>query len=289
MNELLTIDWSLGNSCNLDCSYCHTELKDGANPFPDIEKFRPAFDHIIDRARAFSSIRIEFSGGESTSSEALKQVMLENTDRNIQFKLYSNGTADLTWWQAVIPSLHDLTLTYHLKTDYTHFKELILLLKDKITFRVNVAIEPEHWNKGFEVFTEFRKIHDNTHIQLLYQNFTRGNDVYLKYSQEQWAEYYRTQSVDLYNPVEVEQTIEFKRINHLNNYYGHLCWAGHDQIIIDNFGFVYRGWCKSNGSLGNVYDRTVVLDHNPRVCPKMQCRNGFDLQARKSEGSWGLA
>jgi hypothetical protein len=129
----------------------------------------------------------------------------------------------------------------------------------------------------------------DVHLQLLYSNFTRGNNQYLKYSNEQWAEYYSTQGVDIHNQQQVETTIEFKRVNHLNNYYGHLCWAGYNQIVIDNFGDVYRGWCKSNNSLGNVYRHDVVLDKQPYPCPKTQCKNGFDLQAHKSKGSWGIA
>ena len=41
--------------------------------------------------------------------------------------------------------------------------------------------------------------------------------------------------------------------------------------------------------MGNIFAQTVSLDIGPRACPKPQCKNGFDLQARKSEGSWGLA
>lgn len=291
MNEQITIDWSLGNSCNLDCTYCHPELKDGTNPFPSIDKLRPAFDHLVDQCRAFSRIQIEFNGGEVTSSDAVKQIILDNRDKNIQFKLHSNGTASLDWWDAVSPCLTDLTITFHLGSNYifSHYQELLRLLKGRVNFRVNVAVTPEHWAAGMSVYQLLKLLHENTHIQMLYSNFTRGNDQYLKYTEDQWRDYYAEQKVDLYNPVEVEQTIEFKRINHLNNYYGHLCWAGYNQIIVDNFGDVYRGWCKSGLSLGNVYKQNVSLLPNPEVCPKSLCKNGFDLQARKSEGSWGLA
>lgn len=288
-NDLITIDWSLGNACNLNCTYCHPELKDGANPFPPIDKLRPAFNHLIDQCRAFSRVKIEINGGEPTASDALKQIILENANSNIKFRIYSNGTADLDWWEQVSPCLDDLTLTYHLDTDFNHFKQLITLLSGKVNFRVNVAITPEQWTTGVASYKEFKELHPNVHIQLLYSNFTRGNNEYLKYSEEQWKEYYAENKIDLYNPVEVGQTIEFKRMHNLNNFYGHLCWAGYSQIVIDNFGDVYRGWCKSGLGLGNVFNQTVKLDQQPTICPKNQCRNGFDLQAKKSENSWGLA
>ncbi len=289
MNDLITIDWNLGNSCNLKCGYCHKELHDGANPFPDINKFSPAFDHLIDRARAFSRINIEFSGGEPTQSNSLQEVILASRDERVKFKLVSNAQAPMSWWLDTAHTLYDLTLSYHASTSFEHFLSVTEIVSKHLRPKIYVPITPENWATQKQAYSELAAKGYDAYLQLLYSNFTRGNDTYLKYTDEQWAEYYSTQGVDIHNQQQVETTIEFKRINHLNNYYGHLCWAGYNQIVIDNFGDVYRGWCKSNNSLGNVYRHDVVLDQKPRPCPRGQCKNGFDLQARKSEGSWGLA
>lgn len=288
MSDLITIDWNLGNSCNLNCSYCHTELKDGANPFPSADKFCPAFDHLIDQTRAFSRVNLEFSGGEPTQSMSLQYVILANTDDRIKFKLVSNGQAPTIWWKLTAHKLYALTLTYHLHTDLDHFRHVVAITK-QCSLKIFVAITPETWDAGIAAYQELKSLHTDVSIQLLYSNFTRGNDQYLKYTEPQWYEYYKLQGIDIANPQQVESTIEFKRVNHLNNYYGHLCWAGYNQIIIDNFGDVYRGWCKSNNSMGNVFRGDVVLDKKPYPCPKQQCKNGFDLQAHKSKGSWGIA
>jgi hypothetical protein len=184
--------------------------------------------------------------------------------------------------------LYALTLTYHLHTDLDHFKQVASITKE-CGPKIFVAITPDTWATGMSAYQELKSLHADVSIQLLYSNFTRGNDQYLKYTEPQWYEYYKLQGIDIANPQQVESTIEFKRINHLNNYYGHLCWAGFNQIVIDNFGDVYRGWCKSNNSMGNVFRQDVVLDKKPYPCPKQQCKNGFDLQAHKSKGSWGIA
>ena len=289
MNDLITIDWNLGNSCNLKCSYCHKELHDGANPFPDINKFSPAFDHLVDQARAFSRINIEFSGGEPTQSDSLQEVILASRDERVKFKLVSNAQAPVSWWLNTAHKLYDLTLSYHESTNFDHFLSVVNISNQYLQPKIYVPITPETWIAQKRAYTELMARGYDVHLQLLYSNFTRGNNQYLKYSNEQWAEYYSTQGVDIHNQQQVETTIEFKRVNHLNNYYGHLCWAGYNQIVIDNFGDVYRGWCKSNNSLGNVYRHDVVLDKQPYPCPKTQCKNGFDLQARKSKGSWGIA
>ena len=286
-NETLTIDWNFGNECALKCSYCNVELHDGANPFPLADKFCPAFDHLIDQTRAFSRVNLEFSGGEPTQSASLQHVILSSTDDRVKFKINSNAQAPVEWWQKIAHKVYDSTLTYHQATDFAHFLAVANTLKEFIYPRIFVPLTPETWN-----LTQYQQLKDlgyDVHLQLLYSNFTRGNDTYFKYTEDQWNEYYTEQGIDIHNTAQVEQTIEFKRVNHLNNYYGHLCWAGVTQVIIDNFGYVYRGWCKSNGHMGNVYDQSFIIDSRPKPCPKTQCKNGFDLQARKSEGSWGIA
>lgn len=287
VNDTITIDWNFGNSCDLKCSYCHKELHDGANPFPTLEKFSPAFVHLNEQTRDFSRVNLEFSGGEPSQSTSLQETILSNQDTRIKFKIHSNAQAPVEWWRSIAHKLYDVTLTYHQSTDFNHFLSVVESIKD-VNPKVYVPATPETWSEQKTAHEQLKELGYNANIQLLYSNFTRGNDQYLKYSQEQWDEYYTSQGIDIKNTVQVEQTIEFKRINHLNNYYGHMCWAGYNQIVIDNFGDVYRGWCKAGNSLGNVYRHNIVLDKQPAPCPRTQCKNGFDLQARKSKGSWGF-
>lgn len=287
MNETITIDWNFGNSCDLKCSYCHKELHDGENPFPSLIKFNPAFAHLVEQTRDFSRVNLEFSGGEPTQSSALQYIILANQDDRIKFKIHSNAQAPADWWQWIAHKLYDATLTYHQATDFDHFLTVARAVNQYIRPRIIMPLTPETWD--LEKYKILKDLGYDVNLQLLYSNFTRGNDQYLKYTEAQWNEYYTEKGIDVNNTVQVEQTVEFKRVNHLNNYYGHMCWAGVTQIIIDNFGYVYRGWCKSNGHMGNVFDQSFVLDSRPRPCPKTQCKNGFDLQARKSEGTWGIA
>ena len=286
-NETLIIDWNFGNECALKCSYCHVELHDGANPFPPADKFCPAFDHLIDQTRAFSRVNLEFSGGEPTQSQSLQYIILSNADDRIKFKINSNAQAPVEWWQKIAYKIYNSTLTYHQATDFEHFLTVANTLKEFIQPKIHIPLTPDAWN--LKPYRQLKDLGHDVHLQLLYSNFTRGNDTYLKYTEDQWNEYYTEQGIDIHNTAQVETTIEFKRVNHLNNYYGHLCWAGYNQIIIDNFGDVYRGWCKAGNSLGNVFRQDVVLDKQPAACPKTQCKNGFDLQAHKSKGSWGFA
>jgi organic radical activating enzyme len=287
VNETITIDWNFGNECDLKCNYCNKELHDGANPFPKLEKFDPAFAHLIEQTRAFSRVNLEFTGGEPSQSEALRHIILSNQDNRFKFKIHSNAQAPTDWWQSIAHKLYSVTLTYHQATDFNHFLTVSSAVGKFIRPKICIPLIPETWD--LSRYKQLKELGYDVHLQLLYSNFTRGNDQYLKYTEAQWDEYYKSKGIDIRNVVQVEKTVEFKRINHLNNYYGHMCWAGVSQIIIDNFGYVYRGWCKSDGHMGNIFDQSFVIDSKPRPCPKTQCKNGFDLQARKSEKSWGMA
>lgn len=286
MNKII-IDWNFGNTCDLKCNYCNKELYDGANPFPTLDNFGPAFDHLINQTQGFSHVQLEFSGGEPSQSEAMRRVILSNADERVKFKINSNAQAPVEWWSNIAHKLYESTLTYHSSTEFEHFLRVVYAVSNYIRPKIQIPLTPDTWD-----LTNYRTLKSlgcDVHLQLLYSNFTRGNNEYLKYTDQQWEEYYKEQGIDIKNIVQVEKTVEFKRVNNLNNFYGHLCWAGYNQIIIDNFGYVYRGWCKSGNDLGNVFKGTVELLKQPGVCPKQQCRNGFDLSARKSENSWGFA
>ena len=292
MADELRIQWNIGNDCNYNCSYCHSDLKNGSNPFPNLDKLRVGFDNIIRQAQPFSLVKMELMGGEITQSPAIKEIMLMNTSPKIDFRIYSNGSADIAWWEEVRPNIYHMDLTYHPSSDLTHFVSVVKAINKIAGKGLNLIIAAAHdnWDKAIEAYKELKPF--NPTLQMLYTNFARGNNNYFAYTEAQWEEfklltYGPVVKVD--TPVEISTTKEYKKVHRLNNFYGHLCWAGVEQIVINNFGDVYRGWCFSGTSLGNIFNDTFVLDAKPKPCPKAQCNNGFDLNVRKSEQSWGMA
>lgn len=282
----LRVQWNFGNTCNLDCNYCHPDLNSNSWPFPDLDKLLPAFDRLHHICQRIDEVEISILGGEPTYSHALRYIIENYCKDNFKFRLSSNGYAAHGWWQNIKEKLNWVSLTYHLSQDLYVFIDKADVVKDRSD--ILIAIEPQHWDFGIKAYQELKKINHLTQLQFLYKNFTRGNSIFLDYSKEQWDYYYKEQGIDTAQPRQVEKTIEFKRQNNLNDYYGHMCWAGVDQIIINHYGDVYRGWCFT-GHLGNIYNDGFELLDYARPCPKFQCTNGFDLQARKSQGTWGMA
>jgi sulfatase maturation enzyme AslB (radical SAM superfamily) len=278
----------MGNYCNYDCSYCHKELKSGNAPFPGFDKLKIGLHTLLDQASFFDIIKIELLGGEVTASESIKQMMQLDTNPMVKFRLYSNGSADVEWWKNMRSRIYEIDLTYHPDSDLDHFYNVVDSLNSISGENINVivAASPSKWDHVITAYDKLSKF--NPSLQMLYSNFTRGNNQYLDYTEDQWKQYYSLSGVNSNNVSDMSETKEFKKINLLNNFYGHLCYAGYNQIVINQRGDVYRGWCYSNETLGNIFSNTFKLDQKPRPCPKKQCNNGFDQRAHKSSKSWGL-
>ncbi len=281
----LKIQWSLANQCNLQCSYCHPELYKGDNAFPELKKLSKAFNNLDILSESYDNITLEITGGEPTYSQNLQLIIAKNSNPKIKYQLVSNGYADISWWAAIKNKLSQIQLTYHHSTDFDHFFSVVKELKN-LNPTILLPISPDNWNKQIAVYETLKPYNFDLQLQFLYSNFTRGNNQYLNYSKEQWDYYYFTKGI--VRQEEVVKTVEFKRQHNLNNFYGHMCWAGSEQIVINQLGDVYRGWCFST-KFGNIYTDRIQVFNGPIACPKYQCTNGFDLQARKSEGSWGMA
>lgn len=286
----LTIQWNIGNVCNRNCSYCPDTLKDGSNLAPTFEQMSFALQNIKGSATEFESVMIELTGGEPTASDSIKEFLQQYNESSIKFKLHSNSSGGIEWWDSVIKNLYGVCLTFHIDETLADFEKVAELCHTLSDLHINVVVSPDQsrWNHTKTVFETFRNKYNSVNLQLLYKNFTIENNVYESYSKDQWDYYYQSIGIDPTDNEAIKKTIEYTKQHKLNKFFGNLCWAGVDQIVIDNFGNVYRGWCYANGYLGNVFKDQLKLDNSPRPCPKEFCRNGFDMLAKKSKNSWGM-
>lgn len=252
-------------------------------PLPDPDKFVRAFGIIYDRFEEFS---LQIVGGEPTAYEGLDVALRSvRKDPCKQLTLETNGSKSLTWWQQHIAHFANVVISVHKRTDVDHILKVAELLQtSSVELKIKFPIQPVNWNEIVQIRDSFRHSGFVTELHLLYKNFTQGNNEYYDYSQEQMDYYYRDKGIELN---QISNQIEQIRIHKLNEYTGHMCWAGVEQFVIDRQGYVFRGWCEQNGTMGNILEGTVDWANNPVVCRRRLCTNGFDLQARKSEGSWG--
>jgi organic radical activating enzyme len=281
---LIQIQWSFGNHCNYNCAYCPDVFKSGSIPFPDSDQFVNAFDLIY---KTFPKFNLQLLGGEPTAYPGLGLALSTvSKDADKKITLETNGSKELSWWQIHASHFSNVVISLHKKyAGIEHVLKVAEFLRDQqVEVKIKFPIEPTNWNEIIQIRNSFRYSNFNTELQLLYKNFTQGNNQYLEYSQEQLNYYYQDRGIKV---EQISNQIEHIRVHKQNKYTGHMCWTGVEQFVIDRQGYVFRGWCEQNGTLGNILQGTVKWSNDPVLCGRTLCVNGFDLQARKSEGSWG--
>jgi hypothetical protein len=80
--------------------------------------------------------------------------------------------------------------------------------------------------------------------------------------------------------VTVETNVNDLLMNEENNFAGWECWAGLQNVTIDNQGNVWRAICRQGGKLGNIYgDFEFPVD--TITCQKIKCNCAADIQISK--------
>lgn len=69
--------------------------------------------------------------------------------------------------------------------------------------------------------------------------------------------------------------------NETNKFKGWICWAGIQNITIDNQGVVWRAICRVGGPLGTITEGFEVPTE-PIICTKDSCTCAADIQLSKA-------
>jgi len=284
----LAVQWQIGNQCDYKCDYCHHNYHDGSNPFLSHEKFLTAITNLSESV-SHDLIVIEFQGGEPTNCDPVRDA-IANPNNRFRYVLTTNASQSLDWWNKAVKNLVGVFIAYH--PEYCspeHFKQVVSIVKNSgIEYSIIINAHPKQsrWQDAVNMYELFK--HEPIQFKALYANHEKGNNKFFDYNKDQWDYYTRVNNIHPPKEDPVETQIQWVEKRLYNNYKGHLCWAGIDQIVIDYFGYAYRGWCHAHGSIGNVFESRIEIDTKPKVCPYILCKNGFDLLAKKSENSWGL-
>jgi MoaA/NifB/PqqE/SkfB family radical SAM enzyme len=278
------VQWLLGNRCNYQCSYCHEIFRKGDKAFPDDDLVLEVCQTIIAHYDELNrDVVFEFIGGEPSLIEKIPYIGERLHNHPVSIVLKTNGSASLEWWKDARRYLGSVVITMHREfCDENHIYNVIDLLKNdpsnyELDLKLLIAVtnHQESWDWGLKNLKRFRNAFEVGELQLLYSNFGSGSNMYLPYSERQWAQY-----VELggYQPKPVTDDKLFRPVPGYKNF---KCHAGIETLVIDSTGKIYRGWCLEGGEIGNIYNLPITLPTEPIICSKEICGNGFDQQALK--------
>ena len=140
-NNVIRIQWNMGNSCNYSCEYCPPMLHNGTKPWLNKEQYINAISRLSTHYNALDKqTEYELIGGEVTVIPGFKDIVKCINEHNSTSIVYTNASRTVNWWSKAKHYMDSVVLTYHpLTQDKQHFLNVINEIKDYIHIDVNIA------------------------------------------------------------------------------------------------------------------------------------------------------
>jgi organic radical activating enzyme len=296
------VEWMLGNTCNYNCSFCPSSIKDGSQRWLDINDYISTCTRLINQAEHKNKkIVFQFTGGEPTLFKDLLLLIEFIKEKGHYVNLISNGSRTLRWWEELADkNLVDyLIISAHTEQNCSadHLINVINLFKNSFTL-CNVSCIPEYFEKTIH---NFHMIMDNADCLLSLKPIiiNHTEDCFLDYTTEQLRviksnTHVRSKNYTKKMPgykheslIEVEYSNNYKFtstsqrliINKTNQFLNWKCSIGTEylNIVHDK---IYRGKCSAGGPIGTVYDNIGFVD-DWIICPFDRCVCSTDFEETK--------
>ena len=297
--DWFVVNWCLGNTCNFSCSYCPDNLHNGTNPWPTPDTIKN-FISKIKETHPNKKLYFEFTGGEVTLYKHFIDICQYCTEQGVKVGLISNGSRTLRYWNENKQYFDHVCLSFHPEFgDADHFIEVVKILNNDVRTHVNIMMSPEKFDYCFDIAN---KIKDLGNISMALQPLIHDfGEVLYDYTPEQKKiiddqhslisrhikfdrtfEYYRGAMRMLYPNGTSAVSSAHRFINEkANDWSGWKCYAGVEQLIVDQRGKISRGWCLEGGAIGSIFDENLVLPTDPILCTKTMCHCNFDIMSTK--------
>lgn len=295
----VVVNWCIGSVCNYSCSYCPEALHDGKMKFPQGEEVIKFIDRTISHYSG-KKIYFEFTGGEVTLWKDLISVATYLRQRDCRVGIISNGSRSLEFYEKLIPLIDHICLSFHPESaKEDHFLSVVKLSADQIRTHVNLMMKPDLFDKSLSVALKVKNIPNiSIALQPLMENL---NGAMLAYNETQTKimnnqhellvkhikytksyEYYRGAMAMITNEAERKPIASQRFISSATNSWKDWhCYAGLEQIVVDMFGTIYRGWCLAGGRIGSIFDETLLLPEKPIKCQVEKCHCNLDIMTTK--------
>ena len=113
----ITIQWSMGNSCNFDCEYCPTQLHSGSIPWQDTDVYLSVIEKICTHyATLNKTVNFELIGGEVTVIPGFLKILQKIKEHNGRSIVFTNGSRTRSWWSKAKHYIDDLIISFHINS-----------------------------------------------------------------------------------------------------------------------------------------------------------------------------
>ena len=298
-SDWFVVNWCLGNTCNFSCSYCPANLHNGTNPWPNPDTIKN-FILKIKETHPNKKLYFEFTGGEVTLYKHFIDICQYCTEQGVKVGLISNGSRTLRYWKENKQYFDHVCLSFHPEFgDADHFIEVVKILNNDVRSHVNIMMSPTEFDYCFDMAN---KVKDLGNISMALQPLIHDfGEVLFDYTPDQ-KKIIDDQHNLISRHIKFDRTFDYYRgamkmvhadgtsvvssahrfINDKeNDWSGWKCYAGVEQLIVDQRGMISRGWCLEGGTVGSLFDENLRLPTVPIVCTKKMCHCNFDIMSTK--------
>ena len=276
------IEWNLGKRCNLDCSYCPSEIHDMVSPHQNIQVLKDTVDKIA----AIPNVRISLTGGEPCVHPMFEQLVEYARPKIKWINVTTNATRKADFYHR-LPIDH-LVFSLHFEdTAWENRLETIISYAEYekgIPYTVNLMAHQDcmedvkkaaYTLEMFDIPFVVRRV-----------RWTVAHDWFddLKYNSQDLDWILTTSATAGANTIvdnsELVHTNDLIKQNR-NQFKGWKCRAGIESLMINWDGEVHRATCRVGGSLGNIYTDTFKQPTTEIDCTRRYCTCAADVNITK--------
>lgn len=273
LSDTVMITWSMTTLCNYRCSYCPSNLHDGAYKFPTDTHDILDFLTDVQNKNKEKKIYLAILGGEPTLWPKFNE-FLQSIDDDVYIEIMSNGSQPLQWWKDInLDRIYLLALTYHSEfANKDKFVELCEFLAKNIKnfLHISIMVPPDD-TECIRLYNILKNI-DNLGVRAKGIRIDFG-DKYLTQYTEQELKIIESSHAHNDNKEDIftfDNTTFYKLcFEKKNTWKNQLCHIGLDSFFIDHDGSIYRAHCKVGGSIGTL--KNYTLPTTGIICTKDWC------------------
>lgn len=286
-DNVLRIEYMLGNTCNQKCNYCFPGSNEGDIAWPDLEMVKKNFKKVLDhyKANGKDTFNIFFVGGEPTLwDDFLPLIEWLKQNYSCILEISTNATRGIIWWTKAGRVLDHVNISVH--HEYAKQGKISkladFLYQAGVFVNVDVLIDPKEYEKCLSLIEYFKTsvypwpvlaktvLFDGVHKYTIDQ-LKVFEDPVKRYPDEEWfdqtARKPRTKLLITYEDGKTFSTNSDSWLtrNNLNYFKGWSCNLGVDHIKITNG--ILTGNCQQK-LFDKVYNiNNADFEFSPEISP----------------------
>jgi MoaA/NifB/PqqE/SkfB family radical SAM enzyme len=289
--DSIKVEWNLGKRCNLDCSYCPTEIHDNHSEHTNIKTLLDTVDKL---SLLGKPVRLSLTGGEPTVHPDVEDLLERTREKLNWINMTTNGLRGALWYAQQPVNHYVFSLHFDNKHWLRALENIILFSKhndnmNNIPFMVNVMAHHKYMNEVRNVVAKLTSIGVKYAVRRI--RWTEGDhDLFddMRYDGNDLQWILDNDATVLPNCVIIEEDGSETMMHandiikeHKNQFKGWSCSAGIESLMINWDGEVHRATCRVGGSLGNIYNGSFFVPKEVITCTRNFCTCASDIPLTK--------